>query len=525
MERVQKLLRKRTRSLDSSAYEELPQVARRGILNALFAPKTNEELKDAGEVALEHLARRLDDPRPDGPPIRTVGTRRVDPDAPHYEQVEVLPEWATLASHGRLRVNVEGKGLVVSLNDPPHITTDENRILYFDQEDDQWKKNVNASAWIEICRDIWREEESRRSAHQRAAALEQRLAQTEELLKAAAARSRSDAVPSGDDSLVVVGDELDETVPTVGSENLAELVEKRAWLSLPAFKAGQDYRAYLQNFKLSWQQFGFPDYLLWRGAIQKTSSHPHHDYLVQGLLSEEIHNWESLKKVMSRRFESKLSAGALLEKAGNLRMSKKEKEEESYDGFMCRLKREVEHAVKEIPRIPQESKEYLVSFFSAFFFVRAIPADMATHIRLSSPDLYSPEKVLSAAIKFSMNEREQKMYHGGRATAGAVGYDQEEKQPPSRQGPGPSHGNPPQERRNPPQESRKLTQSQLEGVDKSTGICGKCKGYAKRTRQMPHCTHCHRCGSSDHRVAQCPDPPPPPRDGGGGGGGQRSSQA
>ncbi len=198
------------------------------------------------------------------------------------------------------------------------------RVHYFDEEDDQWKKNAHASAWMEICRDIWREEENRRSAHKRAADIEQRLAQAEELLKASAARSRSDAVPSGDDSLFVVGDELDETVPMVGSQNLAELVEKRAWLSLPAFKAGQDYRAYLQNFKLSWQQFGFPEYLLWRGAIQKTSSHPHHDYLVQGLLSKDIRNWESLKQVMSRRFESKLSAGALLEKAGNLRMSKKE---------------------------------------------------------------------------------------------------------------------------------------------------------------------------------------------------------
>ncbi len=148
---------------------------------------------------------------------------------------------------------------------------------------------------------------------------------------------------------------------------------------------------------------------------------------------------------------------------------------------MCHLKQEVEHAVKEIPRIPQESKEYLVSFFSAFFFVRAIPADMATHIRLSSPDLYSPEKVLSAAIKFSMNEREQKMYHGGRATAGAVGYGQEEKQPPSHQGPGPSHGNPPPERRNPPQESRKLTQSQLDGWTSRPGSAAS----AKRTPSAP----------------------------------------
>ena len=130
MDKIQKLLHKRTRSLDSSAYEELPQVARRGILNALFAPKRDEELKDAGEVALEHLARRLDKPRPDGPPIRTIGTRRVDPEAPHYEQVEVLPEWVKLAPRWRLRVKVEGKEIVVCLSDPPHITTDENRIIY-----------------------------------------------------------------------------------------------------------------------------------------------------------------------------------------------------------------------------------------------------------------------------------------------------------------------------------------------------------------------------------------------------------
>ncbi len=333
--------------------------------------------------------------------------------------------------------------------------------------------------------------------------------------------------------------------------DLATIMKDKSFLQLPEFSNGVAYMDFLNNFKYWWTMHKFPTKEAYVGAVKRTMKHPSHNYLVNALMQDEIHDWSSLVQVMKNKFAPQLSLEANLERISTMKISDEEERTGDFNGFSFRIQKELDVALDELEGMTPYIKKILKAFMGKDYFIRGLPEDIRHFVKLQF-SVKTLADAISAASKYKTNKNDTPILEGTVAAAMAGDFGPRQPglgEPYANRGRGRGRGQRGRGRggargerggrgagrgrgaAQPPQPAQKRDQSRGRGEQKQrkegseqqdysreahddydrqryfarADICVRCKDMCSQNSWLTiPCPHCFHCKSDEHSVEDCP---------------------